>query len=146
MIYIALINETFLCQPSASNPIPTRGPNQGLKLPDGAKLPIEEVAANCRPEKPEGIYTKYVSQCGIVVRDMVPIIVAEWNQPKKKNIGATYLEQRIKDVLFDSMLESFSLPADLPQRRIDKVKEWTLSKMAQQFKNIRRSLQVLLEI
>ena len=140
MICIALINETFFCQPSASNPIPTRGPNQGLKLPDGAKLSIEEVAANGRPEKPEGIYTKYVSQCGVLVRDMVPITVAEWNQPKKKNIGATYLEQRIKDVLFDSMLESFSLPADLPQRRIDKVKEWTLSKMAQQFNNWKKKL------
>ena len=74
------------------------------------------------------------------MRGMVPITVAEWNQPKKKNIGATYLEQRIKDVLFDSRLESFSLPADLPQRRIDKVKEWTLSKMAQQFNNWKKKL------
>ena len=71
---------------------------------------------------------------------MVPITVAEWNEPKKKNIGAKYLEQRIKDTLWDSMLASFSLPADLPQKRKDKVKEWTLSKMAEQFNNWKKTL------
>ena len=35
---------------------------------------------------------------------------------------------------------SFSLPADLPQKRKDKVKEWTLSKMAQQFNNWKKKL------
>ena len=71
---------------------------------------------------------------------MVPIIVAEWNQPKKANIGAKYLEERIKDTLWDSILASFTLPADFPQKRKDKVKEWTLSKMAQQFNNWKNGL------
>ena len=37
-------------------------------------------------------------------------------------------------------MNSFSLPADLPQRRKDKVKEWTLSKMAEQFNNWKKTL------
>jgi hypothetical protein len=103
-------------------------------------LSIDEVSIKGAPEKPEGIYTKYVAQCGVLVRDMVSITVAEWNQPKKANIGAKYLEQRIKDTLWDSMLASFSLPADLPQKRKDKVKECTLSKMAQKFNNWKKKL------
>ena len=35
-----------------------------------------------------------------LTRDMVPITVVEWNKPKKANIGAKYLEQRIKDTLW----------------------------------------------
>ena len=61
---------------------------------------------------------------------MVPITVTEWNEPKKANIGAKYLEERIKETLWDSMMSKFNLPADLPQKMKDKVKEWTLSKMA----------------
>ena len=37
-------------------------------------------------------------------------------------------------------MASFTLPADLPQKRQDKVKEWTLSKMAQQFNNWKNGL------
>ena len=103
-------------------------------------MSIDEVSIKGKPEKPDGIYTKYVAQCGFLVRDMVPITVAEWNEPKKKNIGAKYVEQRIKETLWDSILGSFSLPADLPQRRKDKVKEWTLSKMAEQFNNWKKTL------
>ena len=35
---------------------------------------------------------------------------------------------------------SFSLPADLPPSRQNKVKEWTLSKMAEQFNNWKKGL------
>ena len=87
--------------------IPKRGPPHGLKLPDGAKLSIDEVSIKGKPEKPDGIYTKYVAQCGVLVRDMVLITVAEWNEPKKANIGAKYLEERIKETLWDSMMSKF---------------------------------------
>ena len=94
-------------------------------------MSIDEVSIKGKPEKPDGISIKYIAQCGFLVKDMVPITVAEWNEPKKKNIGAKYVEERIKETLWESILGSFSLPADLPQRRKDKVKEWTLSKMAE---------------
>ena len=103
-------------------------------------MSIDEVSVKGKQEKPEGIYTKYVAQCGVLVRDAVPITIAEWNKPKKANIGAKYLEERIKDTLWALILDSFTLPADLPQKRQDKVKEWTLSKMAQQFKNWKNGL------
>ena len=101
---------------------------------------IDEVSIKGKPEKPEGIFTKYVAQYGVLVRDMVPITVAEWIKPKKANIGTKYLMERIKDTLWASILASFTLPADLPQKRQDKVKEWTLSKMAQQFNNWKNGL------
>ena len=59
---------------------------------------------------------------------------------RKKNIGIKYVEERIKETLWESILGSFSLLADLPQRRKDKVKEWTLSKMAEQFNNWKKTL------
>ena len=55
-------------------------------------MSIDEVSIKGKPEKPDGISTKYIAQCGFLVRDMVPITVAEWHEPKKKNISAKYVE------------------------------------------------------
>ena len=117
-------------------------------------MSIAEVANDGRPVKPEEIYTKYVGQCGVLVRDTIPITIAEWNKPKKANVGASYVEQRIKDLLWDTLLTYFSLPEGLPEKKKEKVKEWTLKKMATQFqswkkhcgKNIRKKLQISLDI
>ena len=89
-------------------------------------MSIDEVCIKGKPEKPEGIYNKYVAQCGVLVRDMIPITIAEWNKPVKANIVASYVDKRAKDLLWDTLLESFSLPVGLEEKKKDKVKQWTL--------------------
>ena len=109
-------------------------------MPDGAKLSIDVIADDGKPLKPEDNCRKYVGQCGVLVRDMVPISLSEWNKPKKANVGASYVEQRIKDLLWDTLLTHFSLPEGLPEKKKQKVKEWTLKKMATQFNCWKKAL------
>ena len=103
-------------------------------------MAIEFVAADGRPTQPVENYRKWVAQCGVLVRDTIPITIAEWNKPVKANVGASYVEQRIKDLLWDTLLTSFSLPEGLPENLEKKVKEWTLKKMAIQFNSWKKSL------
>ena len=107
---------------------------------DDARLSIDIVADDGKPLKPEDNYRKYVSQCGFLVRDTIPITIAEWNKPKKASDGASYVEQRIKDLLWDTLLTHFSLPQGLPEKKKAKVKEWTLKKMAIQFQSWKKTL------
>ena len=72
--------------------------------------------------------------------DTIPITIAEWNKPVKANIGASYVDKRAKDLLWDTLLESFSLPVSLEEKKKDKVKQWTLKKMATQFQSWKKTL------
>ena len=103
-------------------------------------MSIDVVADDGQPLKPEDICRKYVTQCGVLVRDTITITIAEWNKPKKANDGASYVEQRIKDLLWDTLLTHFSLPQGLPEKKKAKVKEWALKKMATQFQTWKKKL------
>ena len=84
-------------------------------------MAIECVAADGRPAQPVEKYRKWVAQCGVLVRDTIPITIAEWNKPIKANIGASYVDKRAKDLLWDTLLESFSLPVGLEEKKKDKI-------------------------
>ena len=82
---------------------------------DGARISIDKVGDDGEPLEPIENRRKFINQCGVLVRDMIPITIAEWNKPKKgANVGASYVEQRIKDLLWDTLLTHFSLPQGLP--------------------------------
>ena len=48
-------------------------------MKQGETYTIEVVSATGRPLEPEAHYTKFINQCGVVVRDSVPITVQEWH-------------------------------------------------------------------
>ena len=82
------------------------------------------------------VRNKFVHQCGVVVRDNVPISLSEWNQIKGID-GNYYVTDRNKDVCWAKLMRFFSLPElDTPERTTamrDKVKHWVLKKMASAF-------------
>jgi hypothetical protein len=51
---------------------------------------------------------KSVKQCGVLVRDYIPIIVQEWNRPSSG--GVPYVGDVAKDKLFDRLMINFLLP------------------------------------
>jgi hypothetical protein len=73
---------------------------------------------------------KFVNQCGVLVRDKVPINICEW---KKKNDDPQipYISDRAKDLLWQSLTEHFNLPAGGDLQKL--VKSWALKMMATQF-------------
>ncbi|KAK1618527.1 hypothetical protein QYE76_024044 [Lolium multiflorum] len=56
-----------------------------------------------RPLEPSKNATKFVAQCGAVVRDNVSITVQEWNEPKKARLGFTFVDKRTKKIASRSL-------------------------------------------
>jgi len=96
--------------------------------------------------------TKFVNQCGVIVRDNIPITIQEWNKPKKAGDGVSYVDDRSKDDLWEKLMAHFNLPPDyneidadgtpIPgglERRL-RVKEFALKKMAEAFRNYKKTL------
>jgi hypothetical protein len=109
-------------------------------LDDNVKLNLDAFKDDGEPIHPENNAKTFVRQCGVVVRDGVPIIMQEWVQPKDPKPGVKYVEKRIKDALWDRLLEHFILPNSLSERQRDKVKEFALRKMALAFQTWNKRL------
>ena len=101
-----------------------------------AHLRIEEVSAQGEPLLPKANAATFVSQCGYIVRDNIPITIREWHKPAKGD-GVSFVEDRFKDFLWESLISHFTLPvqatSELTNAMRSKVKEWALKKMATQF-------------
>ena len=73
-----------------------------------AHLPIEVVRPDGKPLLPRANAIKFVHQCGVVVRDNVHISIHEWNKPKGSE-GVSYVDDRLKGLLWDKLIAHFTL-------------------------------------
>ena len=93
--------------------------------------------------QPKANARAFVAQCGIIVRDNVPISIQEWNK-SKKDAGASFVSDRLKDLLWNKLLSWFTLPvlqtASDTEKQTNKVKVWALKKMATQFDKFKNNL------
>jgi hypothetical protein len=80
------------------------------------------------------IKDKYVSQCGAIVRDNVPISYKEW---KGKADNPHVVPESVKNLLWDEILKHFTLPEGVEPAN---VKRWTLTRMATQFQKFKQQL------
>ena len=99
------------------------------------RLPITRVKDDGEPLEPKENCRKFTNQAGVLVRDMVPISIAEWHKPKDQGDEASYVSETTKTLLWDTLLTYFNLPENLTDGKKEKVKEWTLKKMATQFQS-----------
>ena len=76
-----------------------------------AHLTIEFVNPEGKPVLPKANAVTFVHQCGVVVRNNVPICIQEWNQPKKEGMeNVSYVNQRLKELLVNKLFQNFKLP------------------------------------
>ena len=110
---------------------------------------IEVIAEDGRPILPVSHATVFISQCGVIVRDSIPITVQDWNKPKTggRCTAASYVDDRAKANIWKTLMANFTLPRqneeddahplegdeNIKDPIEEKVKEWTLKKMAEQF-------------
>lgn len=129
-----------------------RGPTK--KLEDHIRYRIEEVAADGEPIAPIDVRQKFVKQCGVVVRDYVPITIREWNKPRDPEVS--WIGPVGKKRLFEKVMVNFTLPlpevdpeegepdeeemAAQKKALEDKVKAWALKKMAELFNKFKKRL------
>ena len=86
------------------------------------------------PQKAAEVFTK---QCGVLVRDRIPITVRDWNK-RKGAPESEFVAERYKEGLWNDLMAHFTLPecadeAETAKLRA-KVKKWTLGKMAELFR------------
>ena len=113
---------------------------------------IEEVAKDGQPIAPKDVAKKFVKQCGVVVRDYIPITIREWHGPRAE--GVSYVGPKGKENLWNKLMVNFTLAEvdpdeeepneeDTERKKAaleEKVKQWALKKMAEQFKNWKKRL------
>jgi hypothetical protein len=107
---------------------------------------IKVVGVDGEPQAPDDVAKKIVKQCGVLVRDYIPITVQEWNRPSSG--GVSYVGDAAKDKLFDRLMINFLLPRpdmnpDEEERAkeelLQRVKKFALIKMAEAFKNWKKN-------
>jgi len=109
-------------------------------LDGNVKLNLDAFKPNGEPTHPDANAKTFVRQCGVVVRDGVPITMQEWIQPNNPIPGVNYVDTRIKDALWRDLMEHFILPDSLSERQRNKVKEFALHKMADAFQTWKKRL------
>ena len=120
-----LTNRSFFFQPSGSSKSASidsktkRGPGRLLK--DGVKYHIESTKLSGEPLTPKNVADKWTRQCGVLVKDKLPISIQEWKEPKTKRPGVTWVDDRAKKYLWDSLMEHFTLPDYFTKADVDKV-------------------------
>jgi hypothetical protein len=122
-------------------------------LEEHERYRIEEIGKDGEPTAPTAHASKFIRQCGLLVRDNIPIIIREWKKTKTEPIN--YVRKRLKNMLWMKLMVNFTLLAapEVDQNEVDrneedpneedsddddrhlniierKVKKWTLSKMA----------------
>ena len=102
--------------------------------------------------KPLQHTSKFINQCGVVVRDNVPITVQEWKEPKKARLGFSFVDKRTKKDCWRKLMEHFILPPEYNKfdeegNKIEKnkerrrlVKQFALHKMADAFRKFKQNL------
>jgi hypothetical protein len=121
-----------------------RGPTKAMTA--GEHLKIETVSHNGQPTAPKKAADAFKNQCGVVVRNHIPISIQEWNKPAKveDRAGVTYLDDRSKDGLFETLMAHFSLPElddeEQSKQMLKMVKHWALKKMAELFRGYKKRL------
>nr|AAU44319.1 putative polyprotein [Oryza sativa Japonica Group] len=97
---------------------------------------ITEVEEDGRPSAPAEAAKNYVRHSGWVVRDNVPVSTVYWRRTRARGDHESFVPDSEKEMLWTTMLETFTLPAGTE----DKVKRWTLKKMAEQFQSFKGDL------
>ena len=131
MISIALINESFFFSPSGSSQSARpsgsgqsgkgqRGPTK--RLDDNKRFAVDEVAKNGEPLASTENVTIFVNQCGIHIRDNITVITREWHKPKVADGAVTYVDERSKELLSNTVMTHFNLPDGFTEAKKLKIK------------------------
>jgi hypothetical protein len=88
----------------------------------------------------------------VIARDMIPIMIQEWHEPKKAHLGANFVNKRSKKDLWRKLMANFILPPEYSKRdddgneilggheRTRRVKQYALKKMAEAFQSFKKML------
>ena len=107
------------------------------------KFIIEEIGRNGLPSKPIKDKDAFSAQCGVVVRDMIPISIHLWYKPKNEDSQVSYVNDMQKNDLWTALKSNFTLPPEEDPEKLvieELVKTAALKKMRELFRRWKNEL------
>ena len=107
---------------------------------DNANFVIEKIGEDGVVLEPKENRTKFINQCGVLVRENIVVSTRELHKPKRDDGSVSYVNDRSKDDLWNKLMVNFSLPPLLSDIEKENVKKWALKKMATQFQKFKKNI------
>ena len=107
------------------------------------KFEISEISRSGEPIAPIRTKNAFVNQCGVLVRDKIPISIHQWLKPAANDAQVTYVTDMQKEDLWTELKSNFVLPREVdPANPVKEelIKSAALSKMADQFRAWKKKL------
>ena len=105
---------------------------------------IEVFSPKGEPLQPKKGANAFKNQCGVLVRDRIPISYKEWNKTKKYSREEDYVPDVAKTGLWLELMQHFTLPAKpTPAERdaqMELVRKYALQKMGELFRQWKKRL------
>ena len=97
------------------------------------KFEIIQIARDDQPIEPYRTKKAFVAQCGVLVRDKIPISIQQWYKPKEEDPEVSYVNDMQKEYLWTELKANFTLPPEEdPEKPVKEqlIKSCALKKMA----------------
>ena len=107
------------------------------------KFEIIEIAPEREPIEPIRTKNTFSAQCGVLVRDKIPISIQQWYKPKEEDPEVSYVNDMQKGDLWTELKANFTLPPEEdPEKPVKEqlIKSRALKKMANLFRRWRKEL------
>ena len=107
------------------------------------KFEIIAIAPDGQPTEPIRTKKAFVAQCGVLVRDKIPISIQQWLKPATEDPEVSYVNDMQKNDLWTELKTNFTLPPeDDPEKPVIEplIKSFALKKMAELFRRWKKGL------
>ena len=107
------------------------------------KFEIIEIAPDGEPIEPIRTRKAFSAQCGVLVREKIPISIQQWYKPKEEDPEVSYVNDMQKEYLWTELKANFTLPPEEdPEKPVIEpfVKAHALKKMADLFRRWKNEL------
>ena len=97
------------------------------------RFQITVITRDGKPIEPIRTRDAFRAQCGVLVRDKIPISIQQWLKPKKEDHEVSYVSNMQKEDIWTSLKANFTLPPEEdPEKPVKEqlIKSHALKKMA----------------
>ncbi len=112
------------------------------------KFEIIQIVRDGQPIEPYRTKKAFVAQCGVLVRDKIPISIQQWFKPATEDPEVSYVNDMQKNDLWTELKSNFTLPPeDNPENPIKEklIKSFALKRMAELFRRWKKELNKFVE-
>ena len=112
------------------------------------RFEITAIARDGQPIEPIRTKEAFAAQCGVLVRDKIPISIHQWLKLAKEDPEVSYVSDMQKDDLWTELKENFTLPPEEdPEKPVKEqlIKSHALKKMADLFRRWKNELKMFVD-